>query len=162
MTHSKYHCTTAHITTSLHCRTSNCQLNSFASSIICQLPDPELLIQFSAAAATSSHLSSHSSALDCQYSTDSFNVTTLLGPNRKHRFQQYRHCCMFTDSLLINWFFCCVHVHFRGNLLPSRCLAANYSGFQASCHTMVCCLHHLARFLLVISYSEYETETGQI
>jgi hypothetical protein len=31
--------------------------------------------------------------------------------------QQYLYCCMFTDLLLINGFFyCCVRVHFRGNL----------------------------------------------
>jgi hypothetical protein len=38
------------------------------SSIICQLPTPETLsIQFSSATAISSHLSSRSSAIDCQF-----------------------------------------------------------------------------------------------
>jgi hypothetical protein len=42
-----------HIQTSLHCRTFSSQPNSLDSSITCQLPTPEISIQFSAATANS-------------------------------------------------------------------------------------------------------------
>jgi hypothetical protein len=52
-----------------------------------------------------------------------FFITTFHGPNTKHRSQQYSYCCVFTNPLLRNGvFYCCVRVHFRGNLFikPSR------------------------------------------
>jgi hypothetical protein len=57
-------------------------------------------------------------------SPEFFFITTLHEPNIKHCFQQYSYCCVFTDPFLINGFFyCCMRVHFRGNLftkpLPS-------------------------------------------
>jgi hypothetical protein len=56
--------------------------------------------------------------LDWLFSTEIFFITTLHRPNGKHRFQQYHYCCVFTDPLLGNGFFCCcVRVHFRGNLI---------------------------------------------
>jgi hypothetical protein len=48
--------TTAHIKSSFRCRKCNTQLTSFDSSVICQLPTPELSIQFSAATANSGTL----------------------------------------------------------------------------------------------------------
>jgi hypothetical protein len=74
----KYHCTTAHTKTSLHCRIFSSQQNSLDSSIICQLPTPEPSTQFSAATASSSHLSSQSSTLDCQ--NQSYFTTGGLPP----------------------------------------------------------------------------------
>jgi hypothetical protein len=37
--------------------------------------------------------------LDWLFSIKLFFITTLYGPNIKHRFQQYPHCCVFTDPL---------------------------------------------------------------
>jgi hypothetical protein len=76
----------------------------------CQLPTPELSIQFATAAAISSHFSSQSSTLDCQFSAYS-HITTLHRPDSKQGFQQYPYCYVFTEPLLRNgFFFCCVHV----------------------------------------------------
>jgi hypothetical protein len=51
------------------------------------------------------------------FSTGLFFINTLHGPRRKHRFQQYFYCCVFTEPLLRNGFFyCCMRVHLRGNL----------------------------------------------
>jgi hypothetical protein len=123
ITQSKYHCTAAHIKTSLYCRTFNSQLNSLDSSIICRLPTPELSIHFSAETAIYSQLSSQISTLDSQFLIGSVNVNILPGPNRKHGFQQYPYCVL-TDPLLRNGLFCCMNVHFCGNLftepLPSK------------------------------------------
>jgi hypothetical protein len=54
-------------------------------------------------------------------------ITTLHGPNRKHRFQQFLYCCL--------------RIRCRGNLftnpLPSNeRLWFHYSGLQESCHSI--------------------------
>jgi hypothetical protein len=61
---------------------------------------------------------------DCQFSTNSLNITTMDEPNRKHRFQQYCLPIRFleTDSSVVARMFICA-----GTCLPSRCLAMNYS-----------------------------------
>jgi hypothetical protein len=51
----------------LRCWTFNSHLNPVDSSIICQLPTLELSTQFPAATTISSHISSQSSTLDCQF-----------------------------------------------------------------------------------------------
>jgi hypothetical protein len=77
------------------------------------------------------------------FSTALFFITTLHGPNRNHRFQQYPYCCVFTDPLLKNGFFyCCVHIRCRGNVFAEPLssnehpLRLQYSGLQASCHNI--------------------------
>jgi hypothetical protein len=51
------------------------------------------------------------------YSKLNSSLITLHGWNRKHRFQQYPYCCVFADPLFRKGFFyCCLQVHFRGNL----------------------------------------------
>jgi hypothetical protein len=45
-------------------------------------------------------------------------ITTLHGLGREQHFREYSYCFVFTDPLLRNGFFyCCVRVHFRGNLV---------------------------------------------
>jgi hypothetical protein len=69
-----------------------------------------------------------------RFSTGLFFITTLHGPNRKHRFQ-YPYCCVVTDPLLRNGFFYrCVRVHFRGNLFTEP---LQLFGLKASCHNMI-------------------------
>jgi hypothetical protein len=147
--HSKDRGTVAHVKSSLHCRTFNCQLNSLYSSNICQLPTancqlPTLLTYLRRA----------------QLSTANFqltlNITTSRGQKRKYRFQQYSCCCVFTDPLLRNGFsyFACMFVS-AGTCLLSRCLAMNCSGFQASCHSIyafVTC-GYLGNTLLLLLFS---------
>jgi hypothetical protein len=58
------------------------------------------------------------------FSTEFFFITTLHGPNRKHRFQYY-YCSVFTNPLLRNrFFYWYVGVHFKGKMftepLPSN------------------------------------------
>jgi hypothetical protein len=133
--HSKYHCTIAYIKTSLHCRTFNSQLNSLDSSIICQLPTPELSIQLPA--ATANYLvaisSQSSSTVD---SRDSLNyISAGLGstPKENTASQHFLYCYrgVFTPPLHRNGsssIVACVFIS-AGTCLPSRCLAMNvYSG----------------------------------
>jgi hypothetical protein len=96
----------SHIKSSLHCRTFNSQLNPLDSSLICQLPTPELSIQFSL----------QSSTFECQFSTDS-QYNHFARTEKKTRFQTYSCFCVFTDRSFRNGFsYCCVHVHFQWNL----------------------------------------------
>jgi hypothetical protein len=67
--------------TSLHCRTFNFQLNSLDSSIICQLPTPELWIQFSAANANNL-VSISSQSPSSADSRDSFNYSRYIASGR--------------------------------------------------------------------------------
>jgi hypothetical protein len=62
-------------------------------------------------------------------------ITTLHLPNRKHRLQHG----VFSDSLFRNGSSSIVSYTFfsSGTCLPSRCLAMNYSGFQASCYICI-------------------------
>jgi hypothetical protein len=97
------------------------QTNSFlaiSSQLSCQLPTLELSIHFSAETVISSHLSSQSSTLNSQFSTD------FARTEKKTPFPTIPHIVVFTDPLLRNGFYCFVQVHFRGNLftepLPSN------------------------------------------
>jgi hypothetical protein len=67
-------------------------------------------------------ISSLLNIFDWLFSTELFFITTLNGPTRKRRFQQYPYC-VFTDALLRNGFFCCVRAHFRGNLFTEPLLS---------------------------------------
>jgi hypothetical protein len=62
------------------------------------------------------------------------------GPNRKHN--NLLLClpirCLETSSIVV-----CVFIS-TGMCLPSRCLAMNYSGFQASCHSTLQHIEHLS------------------
>jgi hypothetical protein len=82
-----------------------------------------------------SQLTAHLELRNPIFSTELLYITTLHGPTRKHNFQQC-HYYVFNNPLLRNGgFYCCVFI-FSETCLPSRCLAMNYSGFQASCHSI--------------------------
>jgi hypothetical protein len=98
------------VKSSLHSQTFNSQLNPFYSSIICQLPTPELSIQFSAASAnylvvissqsssTADFLESESESYimsDCQSASLSCNKAPVWGlrPN-------FYYCQTFEDLLM--------------------------------------------------------------
>jgi hypothetical protein len=87
------------------------------------------------------------------FSTELLFITTLQGQNRKRRLQQYWYCCAFTDTLLRNGFFIAFVYISTGTCLPSRCLAMNYSGFQASCRNIF--QLHDASFYIVVTLSPY-------
>jgi hypothetical protein len=115
-----------------------CHLRNSQSSFLLPLPTISLpsLLKYLRRPQLSTDCSRGTPELCGLFSTELLFITTLHGPNRKHRFQEYFYC-VFTDPSLRNGFFCCfLSVRFHGNCLPSRCIAVNYSGFQASCHNI--------------------------
>jgi hypothetical protein len=74
------------------------------------------------------------------------------GPDRKRRFQQYPYCCLPIPCLETGSFIVACMFISAGTCLPIRCLAMNYSGFQASCHNISIeslwkCIHHFIQWL---------------
>jgi hypothetical protein len=118
ITHSQYHCTTAHVKSSNHTLNLLCIAQFLSSSIL---------------------------YLSClRWSSHSLGAA----PHRKHRFLYFCvliHCCrdVFT-ALLRNNERGAGHNNIAlqllsafasaGMCLPSRCLAVNYFGIQTSCH----------------------------
>jgi hypothetical protein len=79
--------------------------------LVTTLHKPHHVFSSSSTAISRDSLNSHLSCL-----TSSLYCRASRRPHRKHRFQQY----VFIDPLLGNRIFCCVRVHFSGNLFTEQ------------------------------------------